>query len=170
MTRRLTIASHALLLTSLAAVTGCDPASPNRRQAGSAQSDLPVTTMPIGSRTFTLEIASTDDARAKGLMYRDTMPPDHGMIFVFRNEQPLSFWMKNTRLPLDILYLDATGRVVSIHQMRPLDLTGVTARGLAKYAIELNQGTAAALGVKDGDQLQLPPDVTSIKADASLAP
>ena len=103
-------------------------------------------------------------------MWRDSMPPDHGMIFLFRREEPLIFWMKNTRIPLDILYVDSNGKIVSIHQMRPLDLTGVPAKGLAKYAIELNQGMAAAAGVNEGDQLQIPDDVKSIKPDATLAP
>jgi hypothetical protein len=73
--------------------------------------------------------------------------------------------MKHTRLPLDILYVDRNGKVVSIHQMQPFDLTGATSRGPAQYAIELNQGAAAAAGVKDGDQLQLPENVTSLTAE-----
>jgi uncharacterized protein len=94
-----------------------------------------------------------------GLMNRQSMPANHGMVFVFPSEQRLSFYMRNTLIPLDILYLDQEGAVVSIHPMQPLDLRGVPVRGgLAKYAIELNQGAAARVGVRPGDRLQVPPE------------
>ena len=88
------------------------------------------------------------------------MPSDHGMLFVFAAEEhpALSFWMKNTRIPLDVIYLDASGRVVSVHQMRPYDLRGVSSEGPAQYAIELNQGAAAKTGLKKGDVVHLPND------------
>jgi hypothetical protein len=79
------------------------------------------------------------------------------MIFVFPFEQRLSFWMENTLIPLDIVFVDREGRIVSIHQMQPLDLRQVPSAGPAMYAIELNQGTAARAGVKAGDMLQIPP-------------
>lgn len=157
-----------LLITGLAFLSmGCKPESstPARPgEDGTPQSGLPTTIMTIGSKPFTLEIAATHQTREIGLMYRDSMPADHGMIFVFDRERVLPFWMKHTRLPLDIIYVDKGGKVVSIHQMKPFDLTGTTSRGPAQYAIELNQGSAAAAGVKDGDQLHLPADVTSITA------
>ena len=78
------------------------------------------------------------------------MPADHGMIFVFRDESPRAFWMKNTLIPLDILYLDATGRVVSVKQMKPHDLTRVPSDGPAMYAIELNAGRRRAGGREGG--------------------
>jgi uncharacterized membrane protein (UPF0127 family) len=112
--------------------------------------------MQIGAKPFTLEIADTDELRQKGLMRRDSMPKDQGMIFVFLDEAPRSFWMKNTRIPLDIIYLDARGRIVSIKQMKPFDLTGTPSDGPAQYAIELNEGTASKLGIKPGDTLDLP--------------
>ena len=113
--------------------------------------------MDIGSQPFTLELAATEKTRQHGLMHRQSMPQDHGMLFVFADEQPLSFWMKNTLIPLDIVYLDRGGKVVSISQMKPLDETGIPSQFPAKYAIELNQGTAARVGVKVGDVLNVPP-------------
>src|SRR5204862_1989429 len=109
----------------------------------------------------TLEVADSEATRRKGLMQRDSMPDDHGMIFVFNREAPLSFWMLNTRFPLDIVYLDSAGKVVSVKQMKPYDKTGVPSDGDAQYAIELNAGTAARVGVKAGGTLTLP---TGLKA------
>lgn len=115
--------------------------------------------MGIGSREYTLEVAKTEAHRRRGLMMRDSMPAGWGMIFVFPDEEYRSFWMKNTRIPLDIIYLDAGGRVVSVHQMQPHVETGTWSEGPAKYAIELNVGQAAAAGVKKGDVLVIPKEV-----------
>src|SRR5205823_14752892 len=86
---------------------------------------LRTTRMTIGSKAFTLEIADTDASREHGLMQRDSMPDDHGMIFVFDQDAQRSFWMKNTRIPLDIIYIDSAGKVVSIAAMKPYDLRPV---------------------------------------------
>ena len=125
------------------------------------QSGLAMVTMPIGNQTFTLEVADTDEKREIGLMFRDSMPASHGMIFVFPREEPRGFWMKDTRIPLDIIYVAADRRVASIHQMNPFDLTRVNSAGPAMYAIELNADTAKKLGVKPGDRLGIPPEVTA---------
>ena len=125
------------------------------------QSGLAMVTMPIGHQTFTLEVADTDEKREIGLMSRDSMPASHGMIFVFPREERRGFWMKDTRIPLDIIYVAADKRVASIHQMNPFDLTRVNSAGPAMYAIELNADTAKKLGVKPGDRLGIPPEVTA---------
>ena len=135
-----------LLLIALAA--GCQKSGPS--------SGLATVDMRIGSQTYTLEVANTDAARQKGLMERDAMPANHGMIFVFAESRELSFWMKNTRIPLEILYLDETGRVVSIREMKPYDRTSVPSGAPAKYAIELNVGQVRRSGVKAGDVLEIP--------------
>lgn len=122
------------------------------------QSNLPTVQMRLGGKTFTLEVAATMGDRMHGLMRRDSMPVDQGMIFVFDEPQQLRFYMKNTRIPLDIIFVDETGKVDSIKQMRPYDETTVPSDGNhAKWAIELNQGAAADAGVKVGDQLEIPP-------------
>jgi hypothetical protein len=120
------------------------------------QGDLSTVRMQIGSDTFTLEVADTEASRQKGLMHRYSMPADRGMLFVFPEEERLGFWMKNTHIPLDIVFLDASGKVVSIHQMKPYDLRSTRSEGPAMYAIELNQGRAAKAGVKPGDRLKIP--------------
>lgn len=126
-------------------------------------SGLATVNMQIGTKQFTLEVADTDVARAKGLMRRDSMPKLHGMIFVFARAEPQAFWMKHTRIPLDIIYLDADGKVVSIHQMKPYDLNTTPSAGPAKYAIELNKGMAAEAGVKAGDVLVVPKEAREPK-------
>jgi uncharacterized protein len=139
-----------LLLAALVSlgVVGCGQKQPS--------SGLHTVRMPIGSKTFTLEIANTEETMARGLMHRDSMPADHGMIFVFDNEEPRSFWMRNTRIPLDIIYLDTGGKVVSVKSMKPYDETPVSSDGPARYAIELNMGAATEAGVKKGDVLSIP--------------
>ena len=133
------------------------PACERDKSVAPAATEYGVVRMQVGSQPFVLEIAATDKTRQHGLMHRQSMPQDHGMLFVFADEQPLSFWMKNTLIPLDIVYLDRGGKVVSISQMKPLDETGIPSQFPAKYAIELNQGTAARVGVKVGDVLNVPP-------------
>lgn len=135
------------MLGFLLGAGGCEEQSP----AG-----LPVTPMKIGSRTFQLEIARSDAEQEKGLMKRDGMPQDHGMIFVFPKERMHNFWMKDTRFPLDIIFLDSKGKVVSIHQMEAYDEKNTSSDAPALYAIELNKGAASAAGVKIGDVLEIP--------------
>jgi hypothetical protein len=126
-------------------------------------SALPTTNMHLGKADFVIEIANTDPVRMHGLMERDSMPNNHGMIFVFPDEQPREFWMKNTRFPLDIAYLNSAGQIVSIKQMKAYDLTGVPSDGAAKYAIELNLGIASAAGLKPGDHIDIPPEAKDAK-------
>ncbi len=117
---------------------------------------LPTITMQIGNKKFTLEVADTDESRRIGLMFRNSMPADHGMIFLFDHADVQGFWMKNTNIPLDIIYLSADQKIVSIHQMEPHDLQSVSSDYPAQYAIELNQGAAQICGAKVGDQLSIP--------------
>src|SRR5689334_16324460 len=107
------------------------------------QSKLPTVDMQLGQKTFTLEVAKNDDSREHGLMQRDKMPSDHGMIFVFDDCKDRAFWMKNTRIPLDIVFLDENARIISIKQMKAYDLSTTPSDGPAKWAIELNEGAAA---------------------------
>lgn len=130
-----------------------------------AQSDLPTVKMPLGSKTFTLEVAATNASRELGLMHRDSMPGDRGMIFIFPDEDHRSFWMKNTRIPLDIIYMDAGGAVVSVKPMKPYDLSAVRSDKPAKYAVELNKGMAEKAGVKAGDRIELPKEVKEAKVE-----
>src|SRR5215207_3758615 len=113
---------------------------------------LPTVQMQIGNKNFTLEVADTEQAQQTGLMFRDSMPADHGMIFMFDEAEVQGFWMKNTRIPLDIIYVGPDGVVVAVKSMQPFDLRSTSSDFPAQYAIELNQGAAAACGVKKGDK------------------
>ncbi len=146
------------ILTILVASVMADGCKRGADGGGPINRGLPEAVMKIGNEQFTLEIANDDEERATGLMNRPSMPANHGMIFVFPGERSLAFYMKNTLIPLDIVYLDADGEVVSIHQMRPHDHTSIPARRPAKYAIELNKGTAERVGLKVGDKLHIPPE------------
>jgi len=138
---------------------GCDDRSPTT--GPQPQSGLRTVQMKIGSRDFTLEVADSDQSREIGLMYRDSMADDHGMIFVFADEDVRQFYMANTRIPLDIAFLDAGGTVVSVKSMLPLDLRITSSDRPAKYAVEMNAGAAAAIGLKVGDRLVLPAPATN---------
>lgn len=124
---------------------------------GEVNEGLKTVKMKIGTREFVLEVADTEETRQLGLMNRKSMPDDHGMLFVFEEEEPLSFWMKNTLIPLDILYINAKGKVVTIDHMKPKDIqTKHPSKEKAMYAIELNEGMAKKAGVKEGDVLTIP--------------
>jgi uncharacterized membrane protein (UPF0127 family) len=119
--------------------------------------NLPTVKMQIGNREFTLEVAADERTREVGLMNRKSMPEDHGMIFVFYDEHVMNFWMRETLIPLDIIYINRNGKVVCIDQMEPLDeRTPHGSKEPALYAIELNKGMAARAGLKEGDVLKIP--------------
>ncbi len=110
---------------------------------------------------FDIEIAADDASRERGLMFRDTMPADHGMLFLFERPTTQTFWMKNTHIPLDILYFDRNYKLVSMSQRTPPcrsagnDCPTYPSSGPAQYVLELNAGTADKLGVKQGDELKV---------------
>jgi uncharacterized membrane protein (UPF0127 family) len=148
---------HLWLIVVMALLAGCE-----RGPAGSAAPSaptvpmLPTVRVELAGKPFTLEVADDPDEMQRGLMFRQSMPRDHGMLFAYENERILSFWMKNTYIPLDIVFLDSAGRVVTIKQMKPLDLTSTAADRPARYAIELNAGVAGEIGLKPGDLVALP--------------
>lgn len=113
----------------------------------------------LGGKTFAVEIADTSEKQALGLMFRDSMSDDQGMVFIFPNEAPRSFWMKNTRIPLDIMYFDKELKMVSISaDTPPCKVTrcpSYPSKAPAMYVLELNAGMAKKLGVGEGDKLTL---------------
>lgn len=110
----------------------------------------------VGGTPVWVELAQDDITRTKGLMYRQDMPADQGMLFIFPYPQKLSFWMKNTYLPLDIAFIDQRGIITDIHQMAPLDTVPRYASSVPTiYALEVNQGFFAQHGIETGDTVKL---------------
>ncbi|GAB5376785.1 MAG: hypothetical protein AcusKO_32470 [Acuticoccus sp.] len=107
-----------------------------------------------GAHQFSIEIADDPIERARGLMFREEMARDHGMLFDFGDEAHRDFWMKNTPLPLDIIYIGANGTVVSIAaNTTPFSTASIPSGGPARFVLEVNGGVAAEIGLKPGDLL-----------------
>lgn len=118
-------------------------------------------TVEIASRTgvhvFTVEIADTEPAREKGLMYRKSLPPGHGMLFDFHSEQPVGFWMKNTYIPLDMIFIRGDGRIANIAENAPpLSERVIPSSGPVLAVLEVAGGTARRLGIAAGDRVANP--------------
>ena len=110
-----------------------------------------------GSESLAVEVADTVAERAQGLMFRETLDPAAGMLFVYDTPKRASFWMKNTLIPLDIIFADATGRVIHVHAGAiPGDLTPIDSMGTVGFALEINAGLAARLGIVPGAEIRHP--------------
>jgi uncharacterized membrane protein (UPF0127 family) len=113
----------------------------------------------LKGKTFSIELAEDDASRAHGLMDRTQMDADHGMLFVFQDDAPRAFWMKNTKIPLDMLFFDAERKLVSVqHDVPPCiadPCPGYSSGAPARYVLELNGGQARKLGLTTGDELQI---------------
>ena len=106
---------------------------------------------------FRVEVADDPQERNQGLMFRESMPRFAGMLFVYPEPDRVAFWMKNTLIPLDMLFLDASGTVVKIHAGAvPLDLTPIHGGNAIQYVLEVNAGLADDLGMSVGAQLRHP--------------
>lgn len=134
-----------LLATTLASPIQAQP------QPTLPQSDLVINTAK-GPQRFRVELADNDMSRSRGMMFRTSMAPDAGMLFDFKQEQMASFWMRNTLLPLDMLFIKADGTILNIHQRAiPHDESGVNSTGPVRAVLEVNGGTVSRLGIKPGD-------------------
>lgn len=118
----------------------------------------------LAGQRYTVEIADDDAERARGLMFRDALADGHGMLFIHERQEPQAYWMKNTRIALDILYFDDGLRLVSQQRGVPPCSAGNACPSYpsgvpARYVLELNAGEAAQLDVADGAVLRLGPDI-----------
>ena len=106
---------------------------------------------------FIVETARTSDEMRRGLMFREHLAPDHGMLFVYDEDQVASFWMKNTLIPLDLLFIDRSGRIVRIHERAvPLSTAIISSGEPVRAVLEVNGGTAGRLGIEVGDRVMHP--------------
>jgi uncharacterized protein len=170
-----TLASGAGALAMMLTMTGCE-------KTGKSADN--VTTVKMGGKRFFLELAVTDTVRVKGLGGRTNIDPDGGMLFAFDREQVREFVMRDCPIPMDILYLDGAGRVLSIYTMQPEPPRGpgegregdfsneryesrlkkYSSRYPCRFVIEVKDGTAQKLGIKEGDRIEL--DAELLKAVA----
>ena len=143
--------AHPSLFASLLLLAGCASASGPW--------------VEVGGERYSVEIADDDAERERGLMFRDRMAADHGMLFIHEEDAPRAYWMKNTRIPLDILYFDADRRLVSMQRDVPPCSLGdncppYPSEAPARYVLELNAGEATRLELAPGAELRFGPGVT----------
>ncbi len=156
----------AFMLAAVVSGCGATPSAATKEPAAAKVAEEPAVqrlrTVPLtivsadGKRhTYTVEVAQTSDEQAQGLMYRRTMPKDAGMIFPFPAPRPAAFWMHNTYIPLDMLFLLADGRIESIlADVPPLNEQQRRSLGPVAAVLELNAGEAARIGATAGDLVE----------------
>jgi uncharacterized membrane protein (UPF0127 family) len=123
---------------------------------GKPQAGLPVIALRSGDVELTVELARSDQEKNIGLMYRRELADGKGMLFVYTADQMLSYWMKNTYIPLSIAYLSAEGEIREIYDMVPLSLAPVSSTRSVRYALEVPQGWFERAGLKPGDRFEFP--------------
>jgi len=123
----------------------------------------PLITYPLRIKKHEIraEVASTEQDRMRGLMYRDRLAENSGMIFLYPHPEPAAMWMKNTRIALSVAFIDATGRILNIADMEPYSEQAHASSGAASFALEMNRGWFGRQGIKAGDLVEglksLPP-------------
>lgn len=114
----------------------------------------------VGNDVYHIEVAVTREEQTVGLMNRNELEPYTGMIFTYKEDRKLSFWMKNTYVPLSIAFISKDGTIKEIHHMKPKSLTPVNSTHSVRYALELPQGSFERSGVSLGDKIVLPAQIT----------
>jgi len=140
-----------------AAIAGSLFTFPARAQLQRFETSALTIVSATGPHRFTVEVAETPGQMEQGLMFRKTMAPDAGMLFDYKTPTLATMWMRNTLIPLDMLFVDAQGRIVNIQERAvPQSLDVIAAAAPVRAVIELNGGTAARLGIAPGDRVQHP--------------
>lgn len=150
-----------LLVAALAALAlffACAAKSADEA-AGVTRPNPPLKTAEIrvGPATITVELARTELERERGLMFRKTLADGTGMLFIFDSDQRLSFWMKNTSLPLSLAYISSDGLIRQFVDLEPQSLEALQSERSVRYALEVPRGWFERAGVKVGDRVELPP-------------
>ncbi len=122
----------------------------------------------VGGQRYEVEIADSDASRAQGLMFRDSMPANHGMLFIHDAEEPQAYWMKNCKFPQDMLFFDNDRKLVSQQRDVPPCSAGdacpvYPSNAPARYVLELNAGQAARLKLQDGSEIRFDPKIPTAK-------
>jgi len=152
--RRITVCFLCIFLIAACLIPLPDPA------AAAGPSAIPTAAsfkkIIVGKTPLRVEVASTPDKQERGLMFRQSLPEDEGMLFIFKEPQELNFWMRNTLIPLDIAFIGADGVILNIHHAKPLDESiQYRSAGAAKYVVETNQGWFSKHGIRPGDKVIL---------------
>jgi len=119
-----------------------------------AAAQLPVATLNAGMHVIRAEVANSFESRARGLMYRESLGPNQGMLFIFPEEGRHCMWMKNTLIPLSVAFLDAKAQIINIAEMQPHSEQSHCAARPALYALEMAKGWFSAKGVRPGSTIQ----------------
>lgn len=151
------LALCAMVCAPLAQAQGSTVMAPPPEQK---QTGLPRIALQIGSQRVVAEVAADDASRSKGLMFRERLAPNHGMLFVFPEATQTCFWMKNTPLPLTVAFIDAGGTITNLADMQPLSLDSHCALAPALYALEMEQAWFARNGIRPGERVQGLPRVS----------
>jgi len=113
--------------------------------------------LTVNGKYIKVELADNEQSRARGLQYRTSLAPDHGMLFAYPEEKMLSFWMKDTSIPLSIAFIKSGGVILEIHNMEPFSLESISSTGPVQYALETARGWFNENQVKAGDKVLFPP-------------
>lgn len=140
------------------ALAACDSAAPPRQDVSRAEAALPTVPLVVataaGERHFVVEVARSDAEQQRGLMHRGRLEAGEGMLFPFAYPRIASFWMKDTSLALDLLFVRPDGTIAAVLSGRPGDLTPLSAGEPVSAVVEIAGGTAAALGIAPGDRVR----------------
>lgn len=148
--RSVTLWLAVMAATALQAQAACRPDQVELRWQG-------------GQARFTVEVADTEATRASGLMFREKMPASAGMLFVYESPRRAQFWMKNTLIPLDMIFADDSGVVTHVHSNAvPQDTTVIDGGNGVRYVLEINGGLAQRLGIKTGSEMRHPSIVSPV--------
>ena len=135
----------ALLFSSLGLLAGCSE-------------DVETVVIGINGHEYTVEVARTTEEHEIGLMNRESLPKNRGMLFVYGADRRLNFWMKNTRIPLSIAFISKEGEIKEIYDMEPGSLRNISSRRSVRYALEVNRGAFQAIGAEPGTFIEFPED------------
>jgi uncharacterized membrane protein (UPF0127 family) len=157
---KMTVAVGVAALCALAALPACKSSVGPRPATGAAPADAATAAVVVdtGERqlTFHVELARTEEERERGLMYRDHLAPDAGMLFLFERPALQTFWMKNTLIPLDMIFISSDRAIVGIvANAEPLTLTPRAVNEPSQFVLEIGGGLAARLGIRAGQRLEL---------------
>ena len=143
--------SHSLIPALSIAFAALLPGAPALAQQAPR---FPVVALTAGIHLIKAEVAATDEERQQGLMLREKMAANEGMVFVFQAPAGVCMWMKNTLLPLSVAFIDEAGKIVNIEDMKPQTTESHCAKKLVRYALEMNQGWFKQKNIKPGATIE----------------